>query len=326
MAERDRFVATAFSDGSEFANPLLIAEFPLFWRAISQVLLDPGPINLAQLADGGPVGILSDQLRDASPDRSKTLNTAIASSWAAAPLGALIFREPLQRGLEISADDWTHCWQRLGNRVNSLADIEQLPDSPISQRGQGQSRGEEPKRGREQLLLAAEELLATRLETSVTGRELATKAGVNYGLVTHYFGSKNAAFDEALTSLHRKFLDDVLAVGAAAMKGGARSVFAEHRAFLRAWASRLLRHADTPEFELLGMQRLREQVFDARSITSRQRRRRLDAVGDAMTSVALQLGWTILRPLPSAVDRTALVDIENSLRSIHQRILEDPAA
>ncbi len=325
-AERDRFVAEVFGNNDELPSPLVIASYPVFWQAITQVLLDPGPVDLGQLADGGPVGVIADRLRTRKPNRTEVLNTAIATAWAAAPLGALIFREPLQRGLGISDHDWAHCWDRLGARVSELANLDNFspvpPPQPVNRTPTAADAG---TRGRERLLSAAQELLATRLETSVTGRELAETAGVNYGLVNHYFGSKDAAFDEALTSLHRRFLTDILDVGAPELPGGAFSVFAAHRAFLRAWASRLIRDAATPEFELLGMERLMDRLIEAREITSRQKRRRLDATGDAMASVSLQLGWTILRPLPAAVDAPALAGIEAALQAVHRQLLDDPS-
>lgn len=324
FAERDRFVADAFADVADLPSPLLIADHPLFWRAMAQVLLDPGHIDLRQLAQGGPVGVLARWLRDAGSGRDDGLDTAIASTWAAAPLGALIFIEPLQLGLGIAPEDWAHCWGRLGSRIAALMSIDQLQPVPVEQDLRHCDPVDEPIRGRERLLTTAQQLLDTRLETSVTGRELAEAAGVNYGLVSHYFGSKNAVFDEALTTLHRGFLRDVLERDNSGEPGAAFALFAEHRAFFRAWASRLLRHVDTPEFELRGMHQLMEQVNRSRSIGSRHRIRRLDAAGDAMTSVALQLGWTILRPLPEVVNPQRLDEIESMLRSVHRWILEDP--
>lgn len=60
---------------------------------------------------------------------------------------------------------------------------------------------------RQALVRAAKELLPDRAPSSVTGRELATKAGVNYGLVHHYFGGKEAVFREALLELRTEFLE-----------------------------------------------------------------------------------------------------------------------
>jgi AcrR family transcriptional regulator len=59
---------------------------------------------------------------------------------------------------------------------------------------------------RRALLDAAKQLLPERVPSSVAGRELAALAGVNYGLIHHYFGSKDAVFREALEELRAEFL------------------------------------------------------------------------------------------------------------------------
>lgn len=60
---------------------------------------------------------------------------------------------------------------------------------------------------RRALVDAAKELLPGRTPSSVTGRELAAAAGVNYGLLHHYFGGKDTVFREALLQLRAEFLD-----------------------------------------------------------------------------------------------------------------------
>jgi len=58
-----------------------------------------------------------------------------------------------------------------------------------------------PDRGREvvrrKLIEAATHLMTIRSPRHVSGRELARQAGVNYGLIHHYFGSKDAVFAHA---------------------------------------------------------------------------------------------------------------------------------
>lgn len=61
----------------------------------------------------------------------------------------------------------------------------------------------EPVRGpeavRKSLIDAAVQLMAMRSPRQISGRELAKHAGVNYGLIHHYFGSKDAVFAEAVS-------------------------------------------------------------------------------------------------------------------------------
>lgn len=65
-------------------------------------------------------------------------------------------------------------------------------------------RAEPP--ARRALLDAAKAMLPHRAPSTVTGRELAEAAGVNYGLVHHYFGSKDAVLRDALLELRDEFL------------------------------------------------------------------------------------------------------------------------
>jgi AcrR family transcriptional regulator len=60
---------------------------------------------------------------------------------------------------------------------------------------------------RRALVDAAKRLLPARSPSTVTGRELAAEAGVNYGLVHHHFGGKDAVFREALLELREEFLE-----------------------------------------------------------------------------------------------------------------------
>ena len=60
-----------------------------------------------------------------------------------------------------------------------------------------QARG--PEAVRRSLIEAAVQLMGMRSPRQISGRELAKHAGVNYGLIHHYFGSKDAVFAEAVS-------------------------------------------------------------------------------------------------------------------------------
>ena len=66
------------------------------------------------------------------------------------------------------------------------------------------TRGADARRA---LLDAAQAILPDRAPSTVTGRELAERAGVNYGLVHHYFGTKDQVFRAALLELRAEFID-----------------------------------------------------------------------------------------------------------------------
>jgi len=55
-----------------------------------------------------------------------------------------------------------------------------------------------PEAVRRSLIDAAVQLMGMRSPRQISGRELAKHAGVNYGLIHHYFGSKDAVFAEAV--------------------------------------------------------------------------------------------------------------------------------
>jgi AcrR family transcriptional regulator len=56
------------------------------------------------------------------------------------------------------------------------------------------------------LIEAAKRLLPDRSPTTIAGRDLAAEAGVNYGLVHHYFGGKDAALSAGLDALRGDFI------------------------------------------------------------------------------------------------------------------------
>lgn len=64
-----------------------------------------------------------------------------------------------------------------------------------------------PSSVRERLVSAAADLLVERPAHSITGRDLARRANVNYGLIHHYFGSKTEVLNLALRRLRDEFME-----------------------------------------------------------------------------------------------------------------------
>ncbi len=60
--------------------------------------------------------------------------------------------------------------------------------------------------GRDALVEAAKQLLTLRAPGAIVGRDLADEAGVNYGLIHHYFGGKDAALRAGLDALRADFV------------------------------------------------------------------------------------------------------------------------
>ncbi len=61
--------------------------------------------------------------------------------------------------------------------------------------------------GREALIEAAKRLLPDRAPSAIAGRDLAAEADVNYGLIHHYFGGKDAALTAGLRALRDDFVN-----------------------------------------------------------------------------------------------------------------------
>ena len=63
-----------------------------------------------------------------------------------------------------------------------------------------------PDHARAALVGAAMRLLPERAPSTITGRDLASEAGVNYGLVHHYFGSKDVVLEQGMRTLRDDFV------------------------------------------------------------------------------------------------------------------------
>jgi AcrR family transcriptional regulator len=61
-------------------------------------------------------------------------------------------------------------------------------------------------KARAALIAAAARLLPSRAPSAISGRELAAEAGVNYGLIHHYFGGKESVLSAGLVVLRDDFL------------------------------------------------------------------------------------------------------------------------
>ncbi len=68
--------------------------------------------------------------------------------------------------------------------------------------------GRGPDRVRSRLIDAARQLLSEKSPTDIRGRELAARAGVNYGQIHHYFGTLDNLFQAALTRNWDHYVED----------------------------------------------------------------------------------------------------------------------
>lgn len=174
----------------------------------------------------------------------------------------------------------------------------------------------EPTTKAEQRILdAACELMTTKSASQITGRELAKKASVNYGLIHHYFGGKNNAFREAFRQLASRYVDDA--------RSGQEHDWILNMGRLPQNADlwKVLAHAamDQPSLEILG--------WDYPLIRARLQER---ATSDGTTMSAakttmseafcLALGWTAFRPFIQEALGLTGTDIDQVGESIVERI------
>ena len=59
---------------------------------------------------------------------------------------------------------------------------------------------------RTELVRGAQRLLAQRPPSGITGKQIAKEAGIHYGLIYHYFESKDALFKEAMQQLTDEYI------------------------------------------------------------------------------------------------------------------------
>lgn len=207
----DAFVADAFPPGAAVPTPGTVMRHDSFVRVLTQIQLDQA--TLALRPEPPIIHRYCAGLERLRPELdSDALDTLVALSCAM-QLGVSIHRAPLVRsvGLDDDAD--------LVDRELVLT-IEQLhagrgsfADGSIASRHL-HTRGPQPSAGsrapgraqaEQRLVLAAVDLLASRTPSSISGRQLANRAGVNYGLIHHYFGSASEVLAQASRLIRDQF-------------------------------------------------------------------------------------------------------------------------
>ncbi len=86
-------------------------------------------------------------------------------------------------------------------RATSAISTTKPSSSAVSASPRARGRG-----ARDSLVEAAQRLLPEQAPSAITGRDLAAEACVNYGLVHHYFGGKDAVLEAGLAALRDDFV------------------------------------------------------------------------------------------------------------------------
>lgn len=197
-------------------------------------------------------------------------------------------------------------------RRSSATPIPATPLAPAPARGRpptkaGAPHGEQEVRAA--LLDAATELFGARGPSHVTIREIAAEAGVNHGLVHHYFGSKDALLAAVLDRLATESAEEIAATDPSEVLYTAGSTTEQHGRIL---AHLLLEGRDPGELQS-GFPAIRALVARLRDAGFSTREARERAAG----VTALVLGWHLFEPF--LVEATRLDLTERS----RQRLLDD---
>jgi len=141
----------------------------------------------------------------------------------------------------------------------------------------GANRG--PEVVKRKLVDAAKDLMTMMSPRQVSGRELARHAGVNYGLIHHYFGSKDAVFAEAFT-------ESTEAMGKRWDTGGMVPVNTSDEArSYRTFAKIEVDHDHSPITDLL------HRIVNGQAAIRGCDNQDPDMLGDVAIAAALQFGW-----------------------------------
>ena len=166
---------------------------------------------------------------------------------------------------------------------------------------------------RASLIASATDLFADRGPRAVTVRQVADAAGVNHGLVHHYFGSKDGLVAAVLEELAARSADEVATAANAAVLYAAGGATERHGRII---AHLLLEGRDVAEFKAAfpTVQLLVERFGREDGVDDDQARARVAQV------VALVLGWQLFEPFLGAA---AGLDLDGTSRA---ELLDDAVA
>ncbi len=210
------FEADAYAPGAPVPEPGVLQRHPTFVRVLARLQMDEASLALRPgsptvrryraglgelLDDGRPSSEGSDRLDVAvALSCSMQLGLAIHRTAIAQPIG---LRDPgaLDRELWLLVQD-------LHRGAGVFADV---ASTGRALRTHGPIQRREGLTGRAlaeaRLLEAAARLLADRAPSAISGRMLAAAAGVNYGLIHHYFGSAAEVVEQASRHVRDEFYE-----------------------------------------------------------------------------------------------------------------------
>jgi len=317
------FAADVFG-GPGVSIPLRLEKHPTFLNAATRVALDHG--GGAEFRHRSPVvSSYLDRMQQHRPGLELSETRTSVALGASISLGLAIHGSKLANAVGLVPDD--PAIQRLAERwllglQEGHGPLGSVPRPDPRHRARSEQSTTDGHTGREaielRLVVAGAELLSDREPSAISGRSLAGAAGVNYGLIHHYFGTKDEVLRRSMQFHRDRFF-------AAAGDGLAPAFFSpsEHPGYVRA-LTRATLDGDLSDDEARYpvMETMVDSLIDADAEGEE-----LSAIRVAIiTAVAAQLAWALFTPTLEQGLGVSLAELEPRAAPMLRRLLSDPLA
>lgn len=322
-------------DETGVPRPFGFRDNPKFWRVLTHLLLDRSTFESFRTSTGvlerATVGV-----QQRRPELNQIQAKAVVALGVSIEFGLLIHGDllgaaagldPGQPAVELHVRRWLEglysgsgpvgglpvpsASGRVRSRRTDLASGGAASSGPAGIDSQRSVEG--------RLIHAGARLLEDHAPSAITGRQLAREAGVNYGLIHHYFGTKDEVLRRAV-QLHRdRFFS---AHGDERRAPGYFSV-CDHAGYVRAltWAAidPALSGSEQrfPVMEFLLEQRLAGVIGEADQLAIRVA---------VFVVVATQMAWALFGDVFERALEADLVELEQMVAPLLHHLLHSPAA
>jgi len=301
---------------------------PSFWMALTHLMLDRTTFDQLRPLNG-VLDRAADGLRQRRPGLDTEQARAIVALGVSIELGVRIHRPVLGRSVGLDPNDpiveqhvrrWLDGLYAgsgpLGHDPAPMSGLPIRPPSSVESGSVANAGGDAALSAAQRLIDAGARLLEDSAPSAISGRQLARVAGVNYGLIHHYFGTKEEVLRRSV-QLHR---DWFFAAYAGERAPGYFAV-CEHPGYVRAttWGAvdPTLSVAEQrfPVMDLLLRQRLDSEVGRADELATR---------AAVFAVVSGQMAWVLLAEVFESAPDTELVLFERLAAPLLHRLLQAP--
>lgn len=202
------------TDEAGVPRPFGMRDAPGFWLALTHLMLDRTTFESFRPSTG-VLGRAATGLQGRRPELDAEQAKAIIALGVSIELGVWIHRPVLGRAVGLDPDEpaveqhvrrWLDGLYEgtgpLGGEPTAMGDLPIRPRPADVANSLTVSVGSDGLSAEDRLIDAGALLLEDRAPSAISGRQLARAAGVNYGLIHHYFGTKDEVLRRAV-QLHR---------------------------------------------------------------------------------------------------------------------------